>query len=95
MLEQSHECGRREIRLGRADHEIEEGARHRMRDRHARGIVNRKLVALEPRRHAPRKRPVGRDEGSGLTFRLDRRSQDERDRFGLVMRGRGHDELEA
>src|SRR5262245_1778740 len=46
MLEQSHEFGRREIRLGRADDEIEEDAWHRVRHRHARGIVNCKLVAL-------------------------------------------------
>jgi hypothetical protein len=45
VLEQSHEFGRREICLGRADHEIEKGAWHRERDRHARRVVDRKLSA--------------------------------------------------
>ena len=95
MLEQGHERRRREIRLGRAKHEIEEGAGDGARYRDTRRVVDGETVALEPRRDAPRQHPVRRDERRGLAWRLDARTEDQRDGFGFVMGGRGDDDAEA
>ena len=73
MLEQRHQLRRREVACRRAEHEIEKGAGHGARDRHAGRIVDDEIVALEPRRHAPREHPVRRDQRRGLARRLDRR----------------------
>ena len=58
-------------------------------------IVDRQIVALEPRRHAPRQHAVGRDQRRGLARRLDAGSQDQGDGFGLLMRVGRHHETHA
>ena len=95
MFEQGHQLGRGEVLLESAQHEIEEGARHGARDRNAGRIVDRQIVTLEPRRHAPRQHAVGRDQRRGLARRFDAGSQDQGDGLGLLMRVGRHHETHA
>src|SRR4030095_13488918 len=95
VLQQRHKLWRREIRLDRAKHEIEEGAGNRARDGYASRVVDGEVVALEPRRDPPRQYAIRCDEGRGLAGRFDAGLEDQRDGFSLVMCGRRDDHAKA